>query len=206
MAVVCSRKGRLKNFFSKKMKRRFVLVNSIRKTLGRIKDIVSADGNEVEVTHPMEKLESFFVNIVTKARQEAQTTSGAEQGTGISGFLAEKPVVRKETILDQLVSADVTSQPQKQSVTDTTTKTSESPKAPTPVTTDTDLLSKLSEKTTPAPESEVTEKPITQDVSSGKQEEKPSVRTDVLDDLIGKKDDGKTETIRHDDAEDASNA
>ena len=173
-------------------------------TLGKIKDIAAADGNEVDVTHPMEKLESFFVNIVAKARQEAQTTSGAEQGTGISGFLAEKPVVRQTTILDQLVSATVAAEPHPQEVSVETTKTTEPHIAPAAA--NTDLLHKLSGKPDEAVGIGLTEIEATQDVSSKKEKEKPAVKKDVLNDLIGKKDDGQTEATHSEESEDSSNA
>ncbi len=174
-------------------------------TLGKIKDIAAADGNEVDVTHPMEKLESFFVNIVAKARQESQATSGAEQGTGISGFLAEKPVVRQDTILDQLVSANVVTEPDQQEATVATTKTTEPKKAQAPAA-NTDLLQKLSNKSAETDGIGFTEIAPTQGVSPEKEEEKPAVKKDVLNDLIGKKDDGQTETTRPEDSEDTSNA
>ncbi|MHC4997522.1 MAG: ABC transporter ATP-binding protein, partial [Planctomycetota bacterium] len=73
----------------------------------QIERIVSKEGSKLNVENPMEKLESFFIKIVEKARQEKQQTSGAEVGTGISGFLAEKAVVRPENILDELVSVNM---------------------------------------------------------------------------------------------------
>ena len=60
--------------------------------------IVSKEGVGLSIESPMEKLESFFVKIVTKAREEKQQTSGAEAGTGISGFLAEKAVVYQKCL------------------------------------------------------------------------------------------------------------
>ena len=174
-------------------------------TLNKIKDIAVADGNEVDVTHPMEKLESFFVNIVAKARLESQATSGAEQGTGISGFLAEKPVVRQDTILDQLVSADVATEPEQQEASVATTQTTESQKAQAAAT-NTDLLQKLSDKPAETDEIGFTEIAGAQNVSPEEEEVKPAVKKDVLNDLIGKKDGGQTETTRPEDSEDTSNA
>jgi ABC-2 type transport system ATP-binding protein len=73
--------------------------------MNRIREVFRQEQTECEIIHPMDKLESFFVRIVTKAQQEMHPTSGASAGSGISGFLAEKEIVRQPGILDQLVSA-----------------------------------------------------------------------------------------------------
>lgn len=73
-------------------------------TINRVREVLRQEQADCEIIHPMDKLESFFVRIVTKAQQEMQTTSGAGVGSGISGFLAEKEIVRRPGILDQLVS------------------------------------------------------------------------------------------------------
>ncbi|MHC4551196.1 MAG: ABC transporter ATP-binding protein [Planctomycetota bacterium] len=171
--------------------------------LTKIKDIAATDGHEVDVAQPMEKLESFFVNIVAKARQEAQMTSGAEQGTGISGFLADKPVVREEqTILDQLVSADVTVEPQQSVSADTVTKTT-APTEPAPVSTDNDLLQKLSNTPAEAVEADLVQTTGTEIPDQEPQSEKPAVKKDVLNDLIGKRDEGTTQTTQPEEPTDA---
>ena len=167
------------------------------KALEKITSIASSECDEVDIESPMDKLESFFVKIVAQARQAKQRTSGAETGTGISGFLAEKPVVRREAILDRLVTANVQPEAPQEPVTETTPTEKSKPM------TDDSLLRQLSQKST---ESSPIERPAASDVSLPKSEEKPDVKKSVLDDLIGKKDTGETEVTRPDDAEDSANA
>jgi ABC-2 type transport system ATP-binding protein len=80
-------------------------------TLAKIQTLLKQEHCDVEVTHPMDKLETFFVRTVNKAQQENQMTSGAQAGSGISGFLAEREIVRQPGILDKLVASKTETQP-----------------------------------------------------------------------------------------------
>jgi ABC-2 type transport system ATP-binding protein len=142
--------------------------------LAKMQEVAASEGKTLDIENPMDKLETFFVKIVTRARQEKQRTSGAGAGTGISGFLADKPVVHRESILE----ADVVIE---------TTKT-ETPPAKRPA--DKELLEKLSKQNV---ESTPVESTDTDEGIAPAQEEKPAVKRDILDELIGKKDDGQTE-------------
>ncbi len=88
-------------------------------TIGRIREVLRQEQADCEVIHPLDKLESFFVRVVTKAQQQMQPTSGAAIGSAISGFLAEKEIVRQPDMLDNLVSTQVSQHPG-QDKTDTT--------------------------------------------------------------------------------------
>lgn len=68
----------------------------------KIKQVVQAEAGQCEIISPMERLETFFVRIVTEAERQAQPTSGAVISKGM-GFLAAKPA---ESILDKLVSPE----------------------------------------------------------------------------------------------------
>lgn len=174
--------------------------------IAKIEAIVAAEGHAVDVTRPMEKLENFFVTIVSKARQEAQATSGAQQGTGISGFLADKPVVRpQQMILDQLVKADVAAEPKQPAASEAVTKTTATEAAKPAAQTD-DLLRKLSQKTDVTIGFDLVETAATETPTSDEQAAKPAVKKDLLNDLIGKKDDGTTQTTRPEPTEDSSDA
>ncbi|MBC8378092.1 MAG: ATP-binding cassette domain-containing protein [Planctomycetes bacterium] len=165
--------------------------------LDKIKSIVSSECDDVDIENPMDKLETFFVKIVAQARQEKQRTSGAETGTGISGFLAEKPVVRSESILNKLVTADVQPELSQEPAVETTQTEKSEPAA------DDQLLQKLSQ---PSMESSPIETSETGDVSEPGPKEKPDVKKNVLDELIAKKDTGKTEVTRPEDMEDTADA
>jgi ABC-2 type transport system ATP-binding protein len=57
--------------------------------LGRIRQIISSEGTDCEVSAPMERLETFFVRIVSEAQAQSQPTSGAVSTTRIGNFLSE---------------------------------------------------------------------------------------------------------------------
>lgn len=73
--------------------------------LNKVRSVLEQERCECEIVHPMDKLEALFVRTVNKAQQEMQTTSGAGVGSGISGFLADKEIVRQPGILDKLVAS-----------------------------------------------------------------------------------------------------
>ncbi len=170
----------------------------------QIEQIVSKEGAELNIENPMEKLESFFIKIVAKARQEKQRTSGAEVGTGISGFLAEKAIVRPENILDELVSVKMQEEivPTPAAVTETATSVS-TPEAKTPDV-DHNLLEQLTrqEASISTTQSETEQTP-----TQPSEPEKPAVKKDILEDLVGdSQQNGSTEMTRPEQAEDTENA
>jgi ABC-2 type transport system ATP-binding protein len=79
--------------------------------LAKIQTMLRQECCEFEITHPMDRLETFFVRTVNKAQREQQATSGAQAGSGISGFLAEREIVRQSGILDKLVAAKTETRP-----------------------------------------------------------------------------------------------
>jgi ABC-2 type transport system ATP-binding protein len=76
-------------------------------TLEKIKQLLAGEHAEYIIDSPMDKLETFFINIVAAAQQQLIPTSGAVSKTHISEFLAATPEdkSRRTAILDQLVSA-----------------------------------------------------------------------------------------------------
>ena len=150
----------------------------------------------------MEKLESFFIKIVAKARQEKQQTSGAELGTGISGFLAEKSIVRPENILDELVSVKMQEEVVPAVVTETT-ETAAVPEAKSPDA-DHGLLDQLARQETDIS----TTQPVKEEKTVPQAEpENPVVKKDILDDLVsGDRQNGSTELTQPDQTEDTENA
>ena len=170
-------------------------------SLEKIRGIVRDEGQACEVRHPMDKLESYFVNIVNRALQQKQVTSGAGAGTGITGFLADRPVVRGETLLDKLVTARVDSSPA--AAATVTEKTTPAPQ-PVPQADTTllhtltsvrlDAVPKTAAKTEPS-------RPLPQTPAE-------RVKKDILEDLIERKKttDGATERTRPKDNGDGGHA
>jgi ABC-2 type transport system ATP-binding protein len=170
----------------------------------QIERIVSKEGAKLNIENPMEKLESFFIKIVDKARQEKQQTSGAELGTGISGFLAEKAVVRPENILDELVSVNM--QEEVVPASTVATETTEPVSAPEakPLDADHGLLNQLTLQET---DISITQPEKEQITTPSSEPEKPVVKKDILDDLVsGDRQNGSTEPTRPDQTEDTENA
>jgi len=170
----------------------------------QIEEIVTKEGAELNIEDPMEKLESFFIKIVAKARQEKQQTSGAELGTGISGFLAEKSVVRSENILDELVSVKM----QEDAVPASTvaTETTESVAVPETKSLDADhnLLKQLTRQKT---DISTTRSETEQTPTRPSEAKKTAVKKDILEDLVsGDQQNGSTEMTRPDQTEDTENA
>jgi len=96
-----------------------------RETLERVLEIIRRDisTGEVRVDNPTQNLESYFLDVVHKARAAAHETSGAQSGATVAAYLraggAEKPVTDK--VLEKL------SLPQ-------AAQTVSEPKTPAPVT------------------------------------------------------------------------
>ena len=169
------------------------------RALEQIRRIVSSEGSSLDIEKPMDKLESFFVKIIAKARQEKQRTSGADAGTGISGFLAEKPVMQHKNILDQLVDVTLQKDVDTLKVSDTVETTKAASPAPKKnAEADHSLLQQLTHSSDEAASStEVVQETV---------QEKPMVKKDLLDNLVGRKQNGSTEITQPEQKEDAENA
>ncbi|HOK66247.1 MAG TPA: ATP-binding cassette domain-containing protein [Anaerohalosphaeraceae bacterium] len=165
-----------------------------------IESVVRREGSWCKITTPVDKLETFFVNIITKA-QETQPTSGAKPGTGIQGFLAAQPASPSRAVLEQLVAK----KPQPVSESSADRAKTEPTEAVPPSAPKKELLEHL------------TEKPVEKTVSAEAQTEKPSeppavpkpaVRQDILEKLLGgrKGPDGSTEQTRLPDSEERRDA
>ena len=143
-------------------------------SIEKIKQLIENENAQCTVTCPMDKLESFFIRTVCDAQQQEKPTSGAVSTTQISDFLSAQKT--QESIIDELVSANPTSQAESQ-LPLTTEK-------PTPVETpktkpDEQLLSKLTQQAEPAES-----KPVTKTKPVAHPQEKPKdIKENVLDQL-----------------------
>ncbi len=169
--------------------------------LSKIEQIMDGEHAEYTVTSPMDKLETFFISIVEKARQQALPTSGAESKTHISDFLtaqaAEK--ARPAAILDKLVSTSVSSQPSGPAASSQTeqvhpVKTSKDMPAD-------DLLRKLTEDAQPETVSSDREEP-----AQAQGDEQQEAREDILDRLTGPLQPEEKQQQKDENGGDSSNA
>ncbi|MGA2323831.1 MAG: ATP-binding cassette domain-containing protein [Sedimentisphaerales bacterium] len=145
--------------------------------LEKIKQTLAEERAEYTIGSPLDKLETFFINIVARAQQQAVPTSGAESRTQISEFLSAKTDerARREAILNQLVSASPSDE---QTATTDTQNTKPQPVPATPA--DEDLLNRLTEQ--------VDSKPVTTQPTKAKPEPATSDQPDksILDELTGR--------------------
>jgi len=171
--------GQVRELLQQNGKRQIVTSAVSETAVERIGRILEEEHAEWEITSPMEKLETFFINTVVEAQQQARPTSGAVSTTQIGDFLmAEKS---QASILDKLVSAPVLQDqpagaPRTESITPVETH------APQP---DRDLLSKLTRAATPSETEHVAPvKPSAVDVPESR--DTGQVNKSVLDALTGK--------------------
>lgn len=155
-------------------------------TLSRIEQLIKDEKAEYEVTLPMDKLETFFINTVAQAQHRAQPTSGAVSTTKIGGFLTQDVPV--ENILDKLVSTQVSQETVRQApITEKVPADEDSGTEP-----DKQLLTKLTDTTETSQQDSDTkdEKVTTEPVESEQvQQESPDqVKKDILDRLTGRSD------------------
>jgi len=145
--------------------------------LEKIKQTLTEERAEYTIGSPLDKLETFFINIVARAQQQAVPTSGAESRTRISEFLSAKTDERahREAILNQLVSAS----PSDERTVTPDTQTVQPQSLPVSVA-DENMLRQLTEQ--------ADSKPITTQPTQDKPQPAKSDQPDksILDELTGR--------------------
>jgi ABC-2 type transport system ATP-binding protein len=153
----------------------------------KIKEIILSEESECKVTTPMDRLEEFFIKIVTTAQEKNIPTSGAVNTAKIGGFLGEES--KTADILDKLVSASVSAAPVSDEPADTATTTPQKDGEDE----NTELLEKLTQATEPEPveTKEPAGKTETIRPEPVSQEE---IKQDVLEKLMGEEEKNKGAT------------
>lgn len=134
--------GTLKELLTKPDRLRITTPVLPRETLARVLEIIRNDirDGEVRVDNPTQNLESYFLEVVEKARRQAQETSGAQAGAPIAAYLRgqveQKPAPEK--ILERLTLPSAPPQPPPQ------------PATPAQPATDERKLAALTQPTAPA--------------------------------------------------------
>jgi ABC-2 type transport system ATP-binding protein len=146
-------------------------------TIEKIQRIFNDERIEFNISSPMTRLETFFINIVATAQQQAMPTSGAVSNTQISDFLTGLPdeQASRKALLDQLVTAT----PSGNLAAAGTHKVQQQPVSAAPA--DKDLLRRLTEQVTSDEP-----KPVVK--LAGQMKPSPEqVNKDILDELSGSK-------------------
>ncbi len=160
----------------------------------KIKRIVHAENAECEVSSPMNKLETFFINTVVAAQRSSKQTSGAVSTTKIGNFLTVESVSRN--ILDKLVATPVSQEtPAESPATEDTTPAKIAETQP-----DNQLLRDLTESTTPMQPVPTGLNAETQPVQTDVPTPPDQVKEDVLDQLTGR---AKAQSEKHEEKDDA---
>ena len=100
--------GKVRDLLVKKNQHQILTTRLSEKAIERIREIAAGENAAIEINSPMDRLESFFINVVAQAQQESRATSGAVSTTAIGGFLAEEP---PEKLLDELVAGSPVPEP-----------------------------------------------------------------------------------------------
>ncbi len=180
--------GRVQDLLQKTNKRQITTGLISDATADRIREILRQEHAECEISSPMERLETFFINTVVEAQQHATPTSGAVSTTQIGDFLTAGKA--KGDILDKLVSSPASEKAQAEPVRMERPQPRETV-VPQP---NKDLLSKLTQpasspKTEPAAAAK-TEPAETVPESPSQREQ---IKKNILDELTGeKRPDGST--------------
>jgi ABC-2 type transport system ATP-binding protein len=171
--------GQVRELLQQNGKRQIVTSVVSDAAIEKIRHILEEEHAECVITSPMEKLETFFIDTVVEAQQQARPTSGAVSTTQIGNFLmAEKS---QANILDTLVSAPVSEDkpaepPRTEQIKPTETH------VPQP---DRDLLTKLTQPaSTPGTEHVAPAKPSPTEAAETQDDRQ--VKRSVLDALTGK--------------------
>ena len=172
--------GGVKELLQRTGKRQITTDGISEDVLKRIRQIVEEEGATCAVASPMDKLETFFIETVTAAEEQAQPTSGAASRTHISDFLAgEKPAA---DILEKLVGASLT---QEEEANEPAASETTTPVEPSHVHSDDGLLRRLAEPVEPAKTEPISEPERTAaGASDAASQEK--VEHDILDQLAGR--------------------
>jgi ABC-2 type transport system ATP-binding protein len=100
--------GKVGDLLSRKDRDQILTTKLSDSAIERIRAIVEEESGTMEVSAPVDRLETFFINVVAQAQKESHATSGAVSKTGISGFLAEP---KPQDVLQELVTGDKAAAP-----------------------------------------------------------------------------------------------
>ncbi|MDB6064856.1 MAG: transporter related-protein [Pedosphaera sp.] len=146
--------GTLKELLAKPDAVRITTPVLSRETMERALDIIrkDIDGDKIKIDNPTQNLESYFLDVVQKARQAAESTSGATSGHQVAAYLRGEAEAKPATdkILERLTA------PQSAAATP-------APTTPVPVSTvndkKLDSLTRPQEAVTPPPATTATPAP-----------------------------------------------
>jgi ABC-2 type transport system ATP-binding protein len=147
-------------------------------TIQKIRNVIDDEEASLDISSPMEKLETFFIRTVVEAQKQSAPTSGAVSTTQIGDFLTAE--ARQNAILEKLVTAS--------EVSPKTQQPSKIEK-PTPVETTTGVDNELLEQLTDATETTKTTPAVKPEPAKEQPEPAHDVDHDLLRELTGSDED-----------------
>ncbi|MHC4742556.1 MAG: ABC transporter ATP-binding protein [Planctomycetota bacterium] len=188
-------KGRVAELLQQAHKRQITTDAISDEAVDKITQIVHAENAECEISSPMEKLETFFINTVAAAQRAAKQTDGAVSTTKIGDFLTTEAAA--ESILDKLVATPLV---QEETAQAPPADQTEQPKV-VEVRPDKELLRELTEPAEPLEPTPLGHDAETQPVQTDIPTQNDKVKKDLLDQLTARK---KNETENNQDDEHAN--
>ncbi len=165
------REGSVEELLERKDKTQITTNVLTDRAIEQIKRIVEKDGGEFEIKPPMQKLESFFIDIVRQAQQQQKPTSGAVNR--IEATDAQR-VAAVSDVLDRLVAAKI--EPNK--------KTQQAEAETIEAGPDLDVLSKLAQQA-----SQKISEPVEQkSLEENEPQSQDGIKKDLLNELTKPKD------------------
>jgi hypothetical protein len=161
------REGSVEELLERKDKTQITTNVLTDRAIEQIKRIVEKDGGEFEIKPPMQKLESFFIDIVRQAQQQRRPTSGAVNR--IEATDAQR-VAAVSDVLDRLVTAKIEPNKKIQQAEAETIKAGP----------DYDVLSKLAQQASQQITEPVEQKPP----EENKPQSQDGIKKDLLNELI----------------------
>ncbi|HAL45900.1 MAG TPA: multidrug ABC transporter ATP-binding protein [Phycisphaerales bacterium] len=104
---IVQKEGKIEELLEQKDKTQITSTVLSERTLEQIRRIVEKDGGEIEIKPPMQKLESYFIDIVNQAQKAKKYTSGAVNTFDASDA---QRAAAMSNVLDKLVAAKVDAQ------------------------------------------------------------------------------------------------
>ena len=190
-------KGKVRELLQQTHKTQITTGSISETTVEKIKQLVATEQADCVVTSPMDKLETFFINTVVAAQQQAGAAAGAVSTGRISDFLTAEHI--EESILDKLVSATQTADKSKPVTPATRSQpaATETEKVAAPDSSQGEADEKLLEKLTKQQAEPPQPKPVTKTESAEPEADSRQNHKTIIEQLTDAQDEDQKQTGNH---------
>lgn len=100
--------GRLESLLQETDKHTLTFETKDDELLAKIRKFVTKElGEDVDLEHPKRSLEDMFLQVITEAKEDSITTSGADYSGKVAAYLQEEEGPTNSDVLDKLTQAEV---------------------------------------------------------------------------------------------------